>query len=474
MTEITRWTAVETAGRLRSGDVSVTEVTQAHLARLDAVNPALNAVTLRLDTALELARDMDAVGMPAEAGPLWGVPVTTKINVDQKGLPNSNGLPALAEAIAADDSPVVANLKRGGAVILGRTSTPEFSMRWCTSNPLHGVTRNPWDPALTPGGSSGAAAAAVAAGIGCIAHGNDLGGSLRYPAYCCGVASIRPSLGRVPAMNPTASANGTERPPFTQSMSVQGPIARDVADLRAALAVMAMRDSRDPLWTSAPDSGRIRGDRRLRLGHALNPWGSPIAPAVVRAMTRAVEAARAAGHEVIEIDPPHAAETFEVWGRLLVTENEILSRQAIYAMGSAPFQRVAEKMSARFDGGLDVAGVLAALQRRAVLQRAWALMFDGIDALILPTSLIPPFENDLDFTEPERFPAILEAQAPLCTVNVLGLPAVAIPTHLEGTVPLGVQIVAAMHDDALALDIAETLERELGTLWQFLPDHGAA
>ena len=148
--------------------------------------------------------------------------------------------------------PVVRNLKKAGAIVIGLTNTPEFSFRGFTDNPLHGLTLNPWNPDITCGGSSGGAGAAVAAGIGTIAHGNDIGGSLRWPAHCNGVVTIKPTQGRVPAYNESAAA---ERPMLAHLMSAQGPLARSVADVRAALEVMSQRDPRDPWWVPAPCSG---------------------------------------------------------------------------------------------------------------------------------------------------------------------------------------------------------------------------
>lgn len=197
MTDVLRWSAGEAATAIRTGQISVQELTQAHIARMKALDPALNVITHEVDDALDLARAMDAQGIPETAGPLWGVPVTVKVNVDMAGYPTDNGIPAFKDTNGAEDSAVVRSLKDSGAVIIGRTNAPEFSMRWLTSNPLHGQSMNPWHEDITPGGSSGGAAAAVATGIGAIAHGNDLGGSLRFPAYCCGVATIRPSFGRV-------------------------------------------------------------------------------------------------------------------------------------------------------------------------------------------------------------------------------------------------------------------------------------
>ena len=184
---------------------------QASIDRMKAVNPALNAVVEDLSTeALERARGMDkARAGGAVPGPLHGVPVTIKINIDQKGHATSNGVPALKDLIAPSDAPVVENLQKAGAVVIGRTNTPEFSFRADTDNPLHGRTHNPWGQHISPGGSSGGAGAAVMAGIGALAHGNDIGGSLRFPAAANGAMTVKPGLGRVPDPGtPASQRNG--------------------------------------------------------------------------------------------------------------------------------------------------------------------------------------------------------------------------------------------------------------------------
>ena len=157
--------------------------------------------------------------------------------------------------VAPEDAPVVRNLRNAGAIVIGLTNTPEFSLRGFTDNPLHGLTHNPWDPAITCGGSSGGAAASVVLGIGAIAHGNDIGGSLRWPAHCTGIATIRPTLGRVPAFDPSAPA---ERPLLAQLMSVQGPLAREVRDVRLGLAAMSARDPRPLVGARAAQGPRAQ------------------------------------------------------------------------------------------------------------------------------------------------------------------------------------------------------------------------
>ena len=239
--------AVALSHQIRNREVNITDVVQSSLERMQQCNSVVNAVTLSLATeAMQQAEEAEQLLKSGRSlGVLHGVPVTIKENVDQQGLPNPNGIAAFAKNIATEDSPVVRNMKKAGAIIIGRTNTPEFSYRWSTDNPLRGRTLNPWDETITPGGSSGGAASSVALGIGAIAHGNDLGGSLRYPAYACGVATIKPGLGRVAAYNPSAVE---ERPPAIQLMSVQGPIAREVSDVRLGLAMMAAEDTRDPWW----------------------------------------------------------------------------------------------------------------------------------------------------------------------------------------------------------------------------------
>jgi amidase len=203
MIELWRLPATELARLIRTREVSARQATEAALERLDAVNPQINAVVAhRPDLVREQADAVDRrIARGEDAGPLAGVPVTVKINTDMAGFPTTNGTRLQKDWVAKINSPAVENLVRAGAVLLGRSNTPTFALRWFTSNLLNGATRNPRNPALTPGGSTGGGAAAVTAGIGHLAVGTDIGGSLRYPAYACGVHGLRPTLGRVPAYN---------------------------------------------------------------------------------------------------------------------------------------------------------------------------------------------------------------------------------------------------------------------------------
>ncbi len=249
---------------------------------------------------LARARDCDArLARGEPLGVLGGVPVTVKVNVDQAGFATSNGVRLQQDVIAAHNSPVVDNLLRAGAVILGRTNTPAFSLRWFTDNLLYGATRNPRNPALTPGGSSGGAASAVAAGIGHLAHGTDIAGSIRYPAYACGVHGLRPSLGRVAAYNAALPERGLGG----QVTAVSGPLARRIADVRLGLQALAAPDMRDPWYAPVPLDGP---PWPRRAGLWLRPDGLRIAPEIEAVLREAADRLRDAGWRVDELDaaPP--------------------------------------------------------------------------------------------------------------------------------------------------------------------------
>jgi len=231
MSEIWRLTATELAQRIARRELSSAEVVDAHLARIDAINPALNAVVRVLAdearAAAALADQQLAAG--DKVGPLHGVPFTVKENIDMAGLPTTWGVPALAQAVVPKDAPVVERMRAAGAIPIARTNLPDMALRVHTMSSLHGLTRNPWHPGRTAGGSSGGEAAALASGMSPIGLGNDIGGSLRNPANACGIASIRPSAGRVPDAGYVPAEDHLLA---VQLMNVQGQMARRVADVR--------------------------------------------------------------------------------------------------------------------------------------------------------------------------------------------------------------------------------------------------
>ena len=297
-----QWSALQTAAAIRSGAISSVEVVEAHIARMRDVNPKLNAVVVDLsEEALKAAKAADnALARRKEPGPLHGVPITIKENVDYEGRPNPNGVPAQMNIIAPSDAPVVRNLKKAGAIVLGLTNTPAFLFRGFTDNPLHGLTLNPWNADITCGGSSGGAGSAVAAGIGTIAHGNDIGGSLRWPAHCNGVVTIKPTQGRVPAFNESAAA---ERPMLAHLMSAQGPLARSVGDVRAALEVMSQRDPRNPA-AGARACRRAQTERPDQGGAGKPPDDMDVDPSLRDALRQAADHPERSGYRVSEIEVP--------------------------------------------------------------------------------------------------------------------------------------------------------------------------
>ena len=456
-TDLWRWDAVELAAAIRTRRISSREATRAVLDRLAAVNPALNAVTVLLaDQALAAADRADAAVRRGEAlGPLHGVPVTIKENVDQEGAATANGVPAFKDLIAATDSPPVANWKRAGAVIVGRTNTPAFSLRWDTDNELRGRTFNPWSRRHTPGGSSGGAAAALAVGIAPLAHGNDLGGSIRYPAYCCGVAGIRPTLGRVPSYNQTAA---DERPPGTQLMSVQGPLARRVRDVRLGLAAMSARDPRDPWWAPAPLLGEPAA-RPVRVALTIDPAKGGVRADVAAAVREAGNALANAGYAVEEIEPPDVEGVAATWATICVNEMRHVTQPWIRKYGGAAINRSLDlTLAAVSDVGLD--GYMKALALRAKYIRDWTLFMERYPLVVGPVSTEPPFEIGFDTTSAERHAEVTRAQRLLVAVNLLGFPAVSVPTGVAGGLPLGVQVIGARYREDLCLDAAEAIEAQ--------------
>lgn len=454
--DIWSWDAAEQARAIRLGRISSREAVRAALDRCAAVNPKLNAVVeLLADQALAEADAADrAVRGGARLAGLHGVPVTTKINVDQAGSATSNGVVAFRDMVAAEDSPVVANLRKAGAIVFGRTNTPAFSMRWFTDNALHGRTLNPWSQGHTPGGSSGGASAAVAAGIGAIAHGNDMGGSVRYPAYATGVVGLRPSHGRVPAFSTTAQA---ERPLSGQLMSTQGPLARRVGDVRLALAAMAQRDIRDPWWMPVPLEGPAQA-RPIRVALSADALGHGVHPAVKDAVLRAGGYLAAAGYAVEEADPPGWAQIAEDWDTICHTDALLFMREGFETHGDAGAQATFRFMTAHTHD-LDKTAHLRALARRATHQRAWARFMETYPLILCPNSAEPPFPQGIDTESQQSFDRVYRAQGFQLANPLLGLPGISVPTGLtEEGLPMGVQIIAPRWREDLALDAAEAIE----------------
>jgi amidase len=439
---------------IRSKQVSAREVVETALSRLSAVNPHVNAVVeILADEALSAADQADAHLVKGEVlGTLHGVPVTTKINTDQKGCATSGGVVAHRDLIAQEDSPSIANLRRAGAIIIGRTNAPEFSWRWYTDNELFGATVNPWNDAVTCGGSSGGAAVAVATGICALAHGTDFGGSIRHPALCCGVAGLRPTFGRVPAYN----ASTGDRPITAQLMAVHGPLARRVGDLRIGLAAMAVGDIRDPWWVPAPLLGPApHKPIRVALVDAERRPG--LDDGIANALQQSAAWLEDAGYSVERVSPPSIEEAAQLWSMLVLNESKGSMIHQIRQVGGSAIRKAGELM-VRQAPPVDLGGYLKALGYRATLLRQWQQFFERYPLTLMPTCRQPAFALGLDTLGDTEMKWIFDAVAPILAPALLGLPCLAVPTGMRGNIPIGVQLVAARFREDLCLGAGEAIE----------------
>lgn len=294
--------AVELAKSIREGKFTATEVTRVILQRVKDRNPHINAIVDDMsEEALARAGELDQLKANGSiVGPLHGVPITIKVNIDVKGRANTNGVAALADVIAPADAPLVAQMRQAGAIIIGLTNTPEFSFRATTDNELYGRTINPWDEQRSPGGSSGGAAAAVAAGFGPLAHGNDIGGSLRFPSFCCGAVTVKPSQGRVASYNPSFPS---ERSIIAQLFATQGFIAREVADVRMAMEVITQKHVEDAWQPGLPFPGPAL-DGPIKVAVIRKSNGYPIQQDILDGIDRTANILDVAGYVIEEAETP--------------------------------------------------------------------------------------------------------------------------------------------------------------------------
>lgn len=475
-TPLWQWSATRIAEATRAGDCSVGEITEAALDRMVAVNPELNAVVEPLaEQARADAARLDASDAPA--GPLHGVPVTIKINIDQQGCATSNGVLAYRDVIAPDDAPVVSNLKRAGAVIIGRTNTPEFSFRADTDNPLYGRTFNPWGEHLSAGGSSGGAGAAVMAGIGALAHGNDIGGSLRFPASANGAVTLKPGLGRVPAWNPSQRE---ERGLLAQLMSVQGLITRTAADLQLAMPSLIAADPRDPFhvpldWRGAPL------DAPIRVAVCRDDFGFGLHPAVGTALDTAASALADAGYAVEAVQAPLVREAADVGYRALISEVRATLGADIRAHGSDTLNAIFDEYYRQFPP-FDSDDLLAAMAQRSHYARAWSLFLETYPLVLTPFLLAPFFPPGRDTEGAAGVQEVLGRAQWSYLMNFIGLPAGNLPTHIAdtpaGAQPIGVQLVGRRWREDLIVDAMQAIEASVApactTLWaRYSPTGGA-
>ncbi|HEY2688973.1 MAG TPA: amidase [Streptosporangiaceae bacterium] len=468
MSELWRKSAVELAEMIRGREVSSREVVQAHLDRVDAVNPQLNAVVRLLpDQALAAADAADlTVADGTGIGPLHGVPFTVKENIDLAGTPTTQAVPALAEAVAPVDAPQVERLRAAGAIPFGRTNLPDFGLRVHIDSALHGLTRNPWNPQRSAGGSSGGEAAALATGMTPLGLGNDLGGSLRNPAHCCGVASIKPSTGAVPG----ATVIPPEDLPISfQLMAVEGVMARRIADVRAGFTAVAGQHPRDPLSVPAEFTDLAPGERP-KVAVLAEPPGGSTHPDVAAAVRRAADALADDGFEVAEAVPPGYEQAIELWATILGVDLRLMQSELDQVMGAAGRKFLGYALEHLPASDLTTWAV--AHTARYGLAREWSLWYQQYPVLLSPVWSQPAFPLDFDIASLDGAIATLELMRPVLPANLLGTPAVVVPAGMAEGLPVGVQVMGGKYTELRCLGVAEAIERRLGPLTPIDPVTG--
>jgi amidase len=451
--------ASELAGLIRLKQVSSREVVQAFLDRIGTVNASLNALTVIFaEAALGAADQADrALAAGDDVGPLHGVPFTIKENIDVAGSATSQGVPVLAAADPGLDAPQVASLRAAGAIPLARSNLPDFALRWHTDNALRGATRNPWDATRTPGGSSGGEAAALASGMTPLGLGNDVGGSLRWPSQCNGTAALKPTLGRVPHATVIEPVDG---PIGLQIMAVEGPMARSVTDLRVATRLMIQPSWRDPWQVPVPFDGPPLATP-MRVAVVKDPAGMGTAAQVAAGVMHAARALADAGYEVEEIEPPRIADAAQAWLDLLGAEIHMLwpMMQPIASEGANQFMLTFLELHPRADPAVYIQSLIT----RSAILRAWAEFQERYPIILAPICTEPAFLVGADL-EAEGIERIRTAMRMVVAVNLLGLPAVAVPVGEADGLPQAVQIVGRRYREDVCLDVAEAIEQRRGRL----------
>lgn len=458
MTSPWQWTARATADAVAARSISAREIAQSSLARLHAVNPQLNAV-IGVDDEWTLAQAdaVDARLARGEALPLAGVPLTVKDNLWVQGRRITQGSKLFADFVAPADAWAVARLKALGAVIVGITACSEFACKGLTNTPLHGITRSPWNPALTPGGSSGGAVAALAAGVGALALATDAGGSTRRPAAHCGLVGMKPTFGLIPC------GPGFDEPNF--GLSVIGQLARDVADAAWMFELLQAYDGMD--WGSqpaAPQKVMLQPPpRTLRIAWSADfGCGFAVDAPVLAALQRVVDGLRADGWAIADAAPEWPAGTREY--PLIKLQHAGLA--ALH--GQADESLIDPDLLAQIRLGRQVSGIEIAqvLLLREQLHASFARFFadGGFDLLLTPTTPVtswpveqlgPPVIGGLP-----AGPRGHAAFTPL--VNYAQAPACSVPAGLAEGLPVGLQVIGPRYADARVLQFAAVVERQVG------------
>ncbi len=450
-------TATELARGIRSRELSAVEVVSAHLARIEAVNPQVNAiVTLLPEQALKDARAVDeAFARGEELGPLAGLPVAHKDLALTKGVRTTFGSPIFEDFVPEEDALIVERLKKAGAITLGKTNTPEFGAGSQTYNEVFGETLNPYDTTKTCGGSSGGAAVSLACGMMPLADGSDMGGSLRNPAGFCSVVGFRPSPGRVPSW-PTQIAWST--------LSVEGPMARTVDDVALMLSSISGPDPRSPI--SLPEPGEVfrrpleRDFSGSRVAWSRDLGGLPVDQRVTKTIDSQRHVFESLGC-VVDDDEPDLADADEIFKALRAWSFELAYGDLLEEHRA----RMKDTVIWNIEEGWRLSGpVLSrAEQKRTALYHRVRRFMERYEFLVLPVSQVPPFDvkqryvEEIEGVEMETY---IDWMKSCYYITVTGLPAASVPCGFtpEG-LPVGVQIVGRHGDDLGVLQLAYAFER---------------
>lgn len=452
--ELTSRSATELIGLMHSRQVSPVEVVAAHLRRLDEINPSLKAIVTVAPDAMERARAAEElIATGGEVGPLAGLPVTVKDTIDTAGLLTTSGSRLRAAHVPDRDATVVARLKAAGAIILGKTNTPEMAIPYETNNQVFGRTNHPEDQARTPGGSSGGEAAAIAARLSPAGIGSDLSGSIRVPAHFCGIAGLKPTTGLVPMAGHVPEATGT----LALGAAV-GPMARRVADLNLLLSVIAD--------TPAVSLDEVRGKlSALRAAWYVADEISPVTEATAQAVRTAAKILEEAGLEVREELPPSISQGQRLWVELFSKpsrqqlSDRYRGREA--EAGPVVLQSLGVAPAATFEDRINMAESLAkAVVEREVLREALMRWMKQTPLILAPVAATPAFEHGASRIEVEGTSiSVFRACSYVQTFNVFGFPAAVVPIlrSPEG-LPIGIQVAAAPGNDSLVLAAASIIE----------------
>jgi amidase len=465
--ELTTKSASELAKLIRTRMVSPVEVVEAHLRRIERINPQLNAIVTLAPDALDRARAAESALATGEGiGPLHGLPLTVKDTIETKDLRTTSGSRLRANNIPERDATVVARLKAAGAIILGKTNTAEMAAYYESDNPVFGRTNNPHNPLMTPGGSSGGEAAATAACLSPAGIGSDLAGSIRLPAHFCGIAGLKPTMGRVPVDGHTPAVEGS----LSLGVSI-GPMARSVADL--ALLFIVIADAA-PAEMNHEQATALKG---LRAAWYASDGVTPVDEETARAVERAADALRDAGLEVDQAKPPGVSQGLGLWLELF---SHSVSRQlSEFYRGredeagpqvAAMLARVSEE-DRGFGGKVAAAERLAkAVVERERLREELLRWMKTTPIIIAPVGATGAWPHGTQRVNVQgESISVWRAFSYSQTFNVFGLPSVVVPAGRSAAgLPIGVQIVGRPFTERTVLGVAEIIEQALGG-WQRPP-----